>query len=984
MWYRYSVCLAVLLSLGASKAQAQRRTLTGRVLDDVSGAPIRGAQVVIRGTTTGTLGKGDGVFSISVPNTTVTLEVTFIGYKRADVVVPATQSNVQVRLKVDVLKLDEIVVTGQATTVARRNLANAVATVNSRQLATVPATDISQALQGKLSGANILESSGAPGGASTVTLRGVTSINGAFTPLYVIDGVIASDVAIPRGTNFVTQAARGNTVATIGENATDRIADLNPNDIENIEVLKGAAASAIYGSKASNGVIIITTKRGKTGAPQYTLTQRFGTASNSHFLGERAVPTLAAAEAQYGAKADDPITGWKPGVFFDNEKALSGNHPTNYETMFSVSGGTDNTRYYLSAASRYEGGVVTNTYAKKRSFRLNLDQTAGERVTFGASAEVLNTDGDKGLTINENNNSSYWASLANTPSWFDMTQRADGTWAPNPFVASNALHTAAVLKNRELVNRMIASAHVSVDLIKSTAHTLRFLGNAGADFFNQDNTVYSPPELEFEPLDGLLGTSVASESRNLNVNINLNGVYTYKRSNLQATTQVGTQYETRELKIERILGANLIGGLQVVTAGTQLGVDAQHTYVKDQGFFGQEEVLMLNEKLLLTAGLRADRSSNDGDPSKMFYYPKASASYRLTGLATNVLDELKLRAAVGQSGNQPLYGQKFTALLGGNVGGVGAAQIQTTAAASNIVPEREREIEAGFDATLFKGRAHLEATGYDKHITDLLLSQSLPTSYGFTSRFLNGGTLQTRGLELTLSGLPVQTKNLTINPRISFSRYRSTILKLPVPKFGGGGFGGGSIRIEEGGSATAFWGNDTTADGKTVVAKLGETRPDYNMQYGSDIKYKSLGFSFAIDRQKGGLVSCLTCWLYDLDGVSKDWDTPAPDGTPLGKFRPAIFTRYSRMFVQDASYWKLREATFSWDVPSDLTSKLWGGAHNVRLTASGRNLWTSTPYQGTDPEQRWQPENGIAKGNPSELWAYPPSRTFWLGAEVGF
>ncbi|MBI4500386.1 MAG: SusC/RagA family TonB-linked outer membrane protein [Gemmatimonadetes bacterium] len=1001
------VLAAVLILAGAFPALAQTRVVTGRVTDSLTTEVVNSGQVSVVGTTIGTTIKEDGTFTLAVPVRDVTVSVRSIGFKRKDVNVAAGQSTVDLSLARDYFQLEAIVVTGQATGVERRNLANAVATVNADQLAKVSAASVSQALAGKLASANIVSGSGAPGGNDIVTLRGVTSINGAFTPLYVIDGVIASDVMIPRGTNFVSQASRGTTIAVSGENSTNRIADLNPNDIENVEVLKGAAASAIYGSKASNGVIIITTKRGRVGAPQFAITQRVGTARVSRTVGLRRFPSLADAVARYGALANDPVTGWAADKFFDNEQYLVGGKPFNYETNLSMNGGTENTRYYASALVRHEGGIIHNTFADKRTLKLNVDQSVGSRLQIQIGTDVANTSGDKGLTINENNNSSYYAGLSNTPSFFDLRATCpDGTrqsfctggvYPVNPYVAANPLHTASAFKNYEDVWRVLGSGRMQLDIVNSVQHTLRLIANGGADYFNQDNRVFSPPELQFEALDGLLGTSVVSESRNLNYNLNANGVYTLKTSGFSATTQVGTQYETRELFIDRVRSSNLVGGLQITTAGTDVGIDAQHEYVKDFGFFAQEEFLTLGEKLLLTLGVRADKSSNNGDPNKLFYYPKASASYRFPGLVPGMLDELKLRAAFGQSGNQPRYGAKFTALQGLNVGGVPAGQIAAAAAAPNIVPERQREIEAGLDATLFNARANLEVTAYQKRITDLLLSRSLARSYGFTSEFLNGGILTTKGLEVALSGVPIQTAAVQWNPRISFHSFRSTIDSLPVPKFGGCSFGGGGIRIEQGGSATAIYGRDSTVTvdpvtgapvAKGACIKIGENRPDYTLQFSSDLTVKAFRLSLVLDRQKGGRVANLTQWLYDLNRNSPDWDVPYPgDGRPTGQVRPLQFSsgnRLSSVYVQDASYLRLREATLGIDLPNRMVHRFWSGARYVRLSLSGRNLWISTPYQGVDSDARWVVEQGAASRLGQELWAYPPSRTFWLTLDVGF
>ena len=264
-------------------------------------------------------------------------------------------------------------------------------------------------------------------------------------------------------------------------------------------------------SKASNGVIIITTKRGRVGAPQFNITQRFGTSAVMYKRGFRVFQSLADAEAVYGTKAADPVTGWAPGKVFDNEGFLVDNKPLSYETSATMSGGTDNTQYFASVLANHTGGIITNTYADKRSLRLNVDQNAGSRIKISLGSEIANSANDQGLTINENNNSSLYASLANTPSFFDMRKPAGGVWS-NPYVPSNALQTADEMLNREYVWRVIGTGRMSIDAITSQQQTLKILVNGGADYFNQNDEVYSPPDLLFEPLDGLLGTSVVSAS----------------------------------------------------------------------------------------------------------------------------------------------------------------------------------------------------------------------------------------------------------------------------------------------------------------------------------------------------------------------------------------------------------------------------------------------------------------------------------------
>src|SRR5262245_58167393 len=242
MQFRFamSVALAMLVG-GTASVSGQTRILTGKVTDSLSSAPITTGQVAVQGTTTGTSIRDDGTFTLAVPAREVTLMFRSIGYKRMDVRVPANQNSVSAALARDYFQLEAIVVTGQATGVERKNLANSVATVSAEELLKAPTTNIEQSLQGKLAGAQITQMGGEPGSGVVVRLRGVTTINGSYTPLYVVDGTIVSDVTINPGTNMITQSSPGQGLSDIYETSVNRISDLNPADIENVEVLKGAS-----------------------------------------------------------------------------------------------------------------------------------------------------------------------------------------------------------------------------------------------------------------------------------------------------------------------------------------------------------------------------------------------------------------------------------------------------------------------------------------------------------------------------------------------------------------------------------------------------------------------------------------------------------------------------------------------------------------------------------------------------------------------
>src|SRR5919112_6561054 len=332
--------------LVASPISAQVRELAGQVTNQETGAAVPEAQVSVEGTEISIRTGPDGRFSMNVPGGDQTLTVRAIGYKRQTVTAPAGATQLTIALEPDPFKLEEVVVTGQSTGIERQNLPNAVATVSASELTRAPTGTLESALQGKIPGALIQSNSGAPGGGVQVNLRGVSTINADVNPLFVVDGIVISNDAIPNGADAVTAAQAGGNPRN-QDNPVNRIADLNPEDIERIEVLKGGSAAAIYGSKATNGVVVITTKRGQVGKPQFSISQRLGMFSRANQLGSRTFGTLDEALSVFSDTAA-VTAAFQPGRSFNFEDELYGRQALSYETNANVSGGTENTKYYVS------------------------------------------------------------------------------------------------------------------------------------------------------------------------------------------------------------------------------------------------------------------------------------------------------------------------------------------------------------------------------------------------------------------------------------------------------------------------------------------------------------------------------------------------------------------------------------------------------------------------------------------------------------
>jgi hypothetical protein len=509
---------------------------------------------------------------------------------------------------------------------------------------------------------------------------------------------------------------------------------------------------------------------------------------------------------------------------------------------------------------------------------------------------------------------------------------------------------------------------------KSDTQSFKVLANLGVDRFQQKNDVVLPGALTFETvLDKLPGTSLLASSEVLNLNTGVNMVHNYRPASgaLSATTSAGFQYEQRNLDSLYVKSAGQIADQPNVSSGTQVGVRQNRQLVRDRGFYLQEEAILLDERLTLVGAVRGEQSSNNGDATALFFYPKLASAYRLPSFHPAV-NELKVRLAYGETGNQPLYGMKFTA-LGASNNIEGKAGIIGTGVAGDkgIRPERQQEVEAGVDALLFDGNAVVELSVYQRTISDLLLQRTLPGSTGYTTQFVNGGELRNRGVEAMLQVTPVRKGNFEWVSNTTFTVNRSLITDLPVPAFDTGGFGTslGAFRIEKGASATQIVG--VTPDG---VKKIGDTEPDFRMGFANTLKYQDFSLSFLLDWQQGSDIVNLTRFLYDYNKNSADYEEN-------GAKRQKDWEKNASVYLEDGSFLKVREVTFTYNLPQSFVSTL-PMVKTARLNISGRNLLTFTNYSGLDPEVSNFGNQAIARN--IDVSPFPPSRSFWTSLDVGF
>jgi TonB-linked SusC/RagA family outer membrane protein len=968
---------AALLSVLCSHAALAQRAIHGSVVDIETGAPILSVRVAVKGAPVGAYTDAAGKFTINnAPAGAISLDAKRIGYQAAEIALGPDQNDVAIKLKADVLQLSQMVITGQATQVSKANLANDVGTVGAEDISHTHAATLDDALTGKVAGATISSNSGAPGGGMQIQMRGVTSIFGNSEPLYVVDGLPISNTTVQNGLNAITGSS-GGMGSSNQDNGVNRIADLNPSDIATIEILKGPSAAAIYGSEAANGVVVITTKRGQAGKPHFSVTQRLGTNRLANTIDLKRF-SLADAEAFVGKSIDTATVEQMfqdNGGFHDFQDEVFGDKSLSYETDLSVSGGSENTQYFVSGLASHDNGIMRNTGYDKQSLRANLTQMFGSKLQVQVNTNLIHSLTKRGVSNNDNVNVSPYVVFSATPTFFNF-EPVNGVYPVNPFLSngSNPLQTVALVRTPEDVYRFLGSVNATYTVFTSGPQSLQAIADLGIDHYAYNSSIYSPPSLYWEPADGLDGTATDENSGETRAPIALTLKHQYLNGDngFSATTSLGFRRGYDDISTTNVVAQNLLGSSSNIDRGSAVNVFENRQSIRTLALFGQEEVLLLNQKLYLSAGLLGQRSTNNAFVNRMYYFPKVAGSYQLPTFGP--FNQFKLRAAFGETGNEPNYGDKFTSINSGTNDQLLTGGLVGTVADPNLHPEREREIETGIDAALFNSRLSISLTGYQKDNTDLLLQAALAPSTGFATRIFNGGSIRNRGAEVSISGFPVQMKDFTWNARVTFSRNEGTVTNLPVPAFEAPNafaavFGEGFI--QQGHSPSQLVGLDSAGN----LVQMGDAQPKYIMGFSSDFAIGPVHLYGLFDWHHGGDAVNLTQALFDLNGTAGD--------TAASAIRAGKFIAGQTAYIQDASFVKLRELTLSYELPATLVHNVFGNAASaVRLEASGRNLVTWTPYKGLDPEVSNFGNQNINRGQ--DVAPYPPSRSFFFTVGVDF
>jgi TonB-linked SusC/RagA family outer membrane protein len=1030
-----SFALFLFMNLLALTTLAQVK-ISGRITDEQN-APLPGMTVIVKNTKLGTKTDPDGRYTLSanLQPGNYTLAFSGIGYSPKESVLVISDAagtyTQNIQLIASVSKLDEIVVTGTSEGTTRRQLGNYISTVKADELNKGGTGNVLAALQGKTAGAQITQNSGDPSGGISVKLRGISTISGSTEPLYIIDGVII-DNSTTRVTNadpsYGTGSAGDNFVGSVGQN---RMSDINPADIERIEVLNGAAAAAIYGSRANAGVVQIFTKKGSIGAPVVNFSTSFSVNQLRKKLEVNNAPT------KFGGSPDEstqniltPATVTTTPVKRYDYQDYIFRTGVGTDNNVSVAGGKDKTKYYASASYFYNQGIIRNTDFSRYSFRRNQDPARYSGISVYASLNYVYSQSNE--KPDGNTFYSPMNSVTIIGNYYDIQQR--NSFGQLLKVGErgrvNPVSVIEDFKQQQHVGRVIAGTGIKLRPIKNLTIDYRL----GIDNYNQEGTTFMPafaysvspgffgggPDLD--PAQN--GYASAGNNNSFMINHDLNATYNWDiNDKLSSVTQVGysVQYQRMHYTLEQ--GRGLPPFVQTSDRATTIipGAD-QRTEISISGEFIQQNFKYRNQ-LFLTGALRVDGSSVFGVDERNQLYTKLSGSYVLSGTdywanssVAKWWDLLKIRAAYGESGNLtgiPAYGRYNTYNA---TAFIGASSFQSPGTYTNpdVKPERQKELEIGTDMAFLNNRISLSVNYYKKRVEDLLISRAIAPTNGYSFYLNNIGTLQNSGVEVVLNVTPVKTNNFTWNLTAIYNRNKNKAVDIGQSLILYNTVGGAPIGIANGEPIGFFYGTFFARDNNGNVLntpagipvtergtqngpltytvardpatglpptaqpalnkKIGDPNPDYTGTLTTDLQYKKLGLHIQVDAVQG------------VDVFNADFRTR--QGVDNGKVaemenkglvpRGFIAGNYNiqEWRIDDGSFVKLREVSLSYDF-----GKL-KGFSNLSVSLGGRNLISWDNYKGYDPEINSGGQSSVLRG--IDFGAVPIPRSYNLSLRAKF
>ncbi|WP_231590719.1 SusC/RagA family TonB-linked outer membrane protein [Hymenobacter terrenus] len=1019
MKYRLVTLFRIMLLFAAClcsvSAWAQTKTVTGRIQGSDSG-PLPGATVLERGTTNGTSSGADGTFTLNV-QPGASLVISSVGYT-AQTVAVGDQTTVNVTLAAATTQLNEAVVVGYGTQV-KQELTGAVTQLSSKDVQNQPVVSFEQAVQGRTPGVQITQSSGKLGAGLQIRVRGSASITASSQPLYVIDGIPVTS----------------QDVGTANDEPINPLADLNPNDIESISILKDASASAIYGSRASNGVVIVTTKKGRQGQTRVNVGYFVGTSTATRkrkFLNAAQYKELFSEAAVNGGLIDtsDPDYATpEAAVLSESGIDLNAPYDVNWgdeafrrggvsQYDLNVSGGDAKTRFYLSGQFSNQKGIIIGNRYRRGSLRLNLDHSLNDKVRAGLNLSLSRSVNDRTPDDNSFSNPVQLNALPpQQPVRDPVTGRLN-----NQTIYYNNLLDLDLGFNRAGTYRSFSNFNVSYEPIKN----LVLRSEVGADFLNLNEDLYRGAGT----LDGgQTGFGYNGQSQVINYTTNNTATYTfnlgeehrleallgqsYQRSDTKQTIAEGRGFPTPEF--------TRLASAAVKTGGTA----SNGTGFSFISFFSRVNYALL-DRYLFSASVRRDGSSRFGDDKPYGTFAAGSVGWLISQESflkdNSIVNLLKLRASYGSTGNAEIgnfdarqlvsslpYGDQSGTAPG--TGRVGVARVGNP----NLTWETSKQADLGLEFGLFNNRLSGEVDIYEKKTTGLLLDRQLRYTSGYSVISENVGNLRNRGLELSLNGRILDGDfKWNLGGNITFNR--NLITRLPQEIISGGRNLG---RVREGEPIGVFWGKKYagvdpangdalyyTAEGGTtndytaaVDQKLGDPNPKFTGGATTSFSYKGfdlnvLGqFVYGNDLYNiAGVFQSVAADYFDnqtVDQLNRWRNRGDITDVPEARLYGSNGTNPSSRWIESGSFFRFKNVTLGYNLPTDLVGRY--HLQSVRFYITAQNLFTLTNYTGYDPEVNTTSFNSTSSTSAGsanyllghDFYTPPLSKTFTFGVNLG-
>lgn len=987
----FSIVSFILMILCVQNIMAQKRTVSG-IVTDSKNEPLIGVNVTIKNaSTTGTITDIDGKYSLEIPSGNSVLVFSYIGYSTQEVKV-SNRSVVDIVLKDDMQALEEVVVVGYGT-MKKSDLTGSVSSITSDNFKLGTDLTPQQLMQGAFSGVNISQNSGKPGGSNTIRVRGGTSITASNDPLYVIDGVPISTSAGVNQSNIGSS-----TTDFFDQEPINPLSNINPNDIESINILKDASATAIYGSRGANGVIMITTKKGKAGMRQLDYSFNLGVSTVAKKLDVLTGDEYRKTVSELGLTLDDKgqNTDWQDVIF---RTAISQNH---YVSFMS---GSENTSYRASAGYSNQNGVMEGSGMKSANARMNINHKAlNDKLKLNMNISYGETNSDQAPVSNtvgsEMGSSMLYEAYVFNPTYPIYNEEGDYYDVP-PYRVNPASFSKELLDERATSQFL---GNLTADWNFYKPFTLQVNAGYNKNTINR-NSYISKSNLLGNGNNGYVTVQKLSDYSKL-----LETIFKYNQSfgkhNIDAMVGYSWQYFYSEGQTTKAYGF-LSDNFKWYSLAAAQTVESVSSYAESNTLISMYGRINYNyaDKYLLTATVRRDGSSRFGSGNKWGIFPSVAASWRISQedfFQNDIMSDLKLRASFGITGSQEIGNYNSLSTLGASTNGylVGGEKITIVLPQQYTNPdlkwEQTAQTDIGIDFGFLNGKIRGSIDYYYKKTTDLLLSVAVPSPSLITTQIANVGTVTNQGIELDLSFDLMRTKNFAWDANLNLSHNKNEVVSLSngqwtgdnmqvAPCQGQGLSGTYAQLIMPGQPIGTFYGKRFigVVDGVEQFANDGEpevigcAQPDLTFGLGTNLQYKnwtlSLNFRGSIGNDVYNCTANNLAYLSNLPGrnVLKEAVTSG-----VNRDQAKV---YSSRFIEDGSFVRLDNLSlgYNFSLPKLYIS-------NARVFVSAQNLFVITGYSGADPEVNSEiSRTGVAPLGVDYL-SYPKARTFSMGINLSF